>query len=383
MVFVLFASGRAAEAQSVINFCNVGNTMLFVVMIGPTPRGTMEIAGWREIQVGDCQSAAVSFRSIIGFAVEQANGRKGMQIYDPALFANPALIRTEWKSCVDPKKNFHHEDKVLKGLCVCQAGEVPARFSFHVKPKVGETVTLRIPADKDGDIIPLLDPASLPPFEPNAWVPEPNASFVLAMRGLAEQQKLLDFRIAQRDPSPDASWSARYIRDLGVVVRSETHAVSIIKDSPAYKAGIRQGDEIIEFDDIMLNSAWHARSLLVRTRPGETHALTFSHDGEIHTRQITLDALPANLALTELHPKRGWLGTEFESAARVIGVIYRDGTTHLELDDDIRRIGREDFDGVDGLAEWLNRDRGNPTAELQVWRPSIRKIIVVKLGKLM
>jgi hypothetical protein len=64
-------------------------------------------------------------------------------------------------------------------------------------------------------------------------------------------------------------------------------------------------------------------------------------------------------------------------------MIYRDGTPHLELDDDIRRIGREDFDGVDGLAEWLNRDRGNPTVELQVWRPSIRKIIVLKLDKLM
>jgi PDZ domain-containing protein len=213
---------------------------------------------------------------------------------------------TEWISCVDPDKNFHHENKVLKGLCVCESGEVRARFAFHVKPKADETVTLRIPADKDGDIIPLVNPASLRPFEPNAWVPEPNARFVLAMRGLAEQQELLDFRIARRDPSLTKSWAARYIRGLGVVVRPETHAVSVIKDSPAYAAGIRQGDEITEIDGIKLNSAWHARSLLVRTRPGETHALTFSHAGEIHTRQITLDALPANLALTERHDLSGW-----------------------------------------------------------------------------
>src|SRR5262249_52131745 len=163
-------------------------------------------------------------------------------------------------------------------------------------PKMGETVTLRIPADKDGAIIPLLDPAPMPPFEPNAWRPEPNAGFVLAMRGLAEQQERLKFRIVQRDPSPDAPWSARYIRDLGWVVRRGAHAVSGSRDSPAYKAGIRQGDEITEIDDIRLNSAWHARSLLVRTRPGETHTVTFSHDGEFHIGQITLDALPANLA---------------------------------------------------------------------------------------
>ena len=384
LIVVLLAPGHAAEGKSAINFCNVGNTTLFVVMVGPTPRGTMAIEGWREIHIGDCQSVAASFHSVVGFAVEQSNGRKSMQIYDPTLFANPAVIATEWEYCVAPEKNFHQEGR-LSMYCptVCGAGEVPARFAFHVKPKMNETVTLRIPTDKDGDIIPLPDPVNLRPFEPNAWVPEPNAKFVLAMKGLAEQQELLDFRIARHEPSPATSWSARYMRDLGVVVRPETHAVSVIKDSPAYRAGIRQGDEIIEIDNIKLNSAWHARSLLVRTRPGETHALTFSHAGELYTRQVMLDPLPADLALTELHPKRGWLGTEFESAARVVGVIYRDGTPHLELDDDIQRIGREDFDGVDGLAEWLNRNRGNPTVELQVWRPSTRKIFVMKVGKLM
>jgi len=93
-----------------------------------------------------------------------------------------------------------------------------------------------------------------------------------------------------------------------------------------------------------------------------------------------LAALPMHLAATELHPKQGWLGIEFESAARVVAVIYRDGTPHLELGDDIIKIGRSDFDGVDGLARWLARDVDSTAVELQVRRRG--KIMVMALGKL-
>jgi membrane-associated protease RseP (regulator of RpoE activity) len=166
------------------------------------------------------------------------------------------------------------------------------------------------------------------------------------------------------------------------VVRPETHAVSIVKDTPAAKAGIHRGDEIVQLDDIDLKSAWHARGLLARTRPGETHTIVFLGGGQVHEAKIKLEALPASLASTDLHPEQGWLGIEFESSARVAGVIYREGSSHLALDDDIQKIGRTDFDGVDGLAEWLARDRGAPTAELQVWRRSAGKILVMTLDKL-
>jgi len=386
LILALLAPGRAAEARAVMNFCNVGNIPLFVVMVGQTPRGGWAIDGWQTIEVGDCRSVNMFFRSTVGFAVAKANGRKGMQIYDPKLFSNPALRLTDWIYCVDPERDFHRERDALKDFAECKAGEVLARFAFDVKPMEGETLTLRIPADKNGDIIPFQEPASLvqslPPFQPNAWLPAPNASFMVAMRGLAEQQERLGFRIEHDDRSPTVSWPAYYIRELGIVVRPETHAASIIKGSPADKAGIRHGDEIAQIDDIKLKSAWHARSLLVRMRPGETHMIAFLHGGQLHKEEISLEVLPANLAATDLHPERGWLGIEFESSARVAGVIHRDGTPHLELGDDIRRIGRVDFDGVEGLAEWLARDRGIPTVELQVWRRSAGKIIVMTLDKL-
>ncbi len=129
-----------------------------------------------------------------------------------------------------------------------------------------------------------------------------------------------------------------------------------------------------------MQSAWHARSLLVRTRPGETHTITFLRDAQLREQDVVLAALPTHLASTELHPKQGWLGIEFESAARVVAVIYQGDTPHLEIGDDIMKIGRTDFDGVDGLARWLARDVGSTAVELQVRRRG--QIVVMALDKL-
>ena len=69
-------------------------------------------------------------------------------------------------------------------------------------------------------------------------------------------------------------------------------------------------------------------------------------------------------------------------AVRVAAVAYRTDAPHLELGDDILKIGRSDFDGVDGLARWLARDVDAATVELQVRRRATGKIIVMSLDKL-
>lgn len=372
MAVVLIAPGCAAQAGSMLDVCNAGNTVLFLVMVDQTPRGGYSIDGWRPIPVGECRSVATSFHSVVGFAIAGRDGRKAMQIYDPALFPYHALIPTEWRYCVDPAKDFHREAAMWKTFTDCEPGEVLAHFAFHVKPRTDETLTLRIPADENGDVIAFQ--------EPTTRVTE--TDFTVAIRGLAEHAERLGFRMEQHDVSPVASWPAYYIRELGIVVRPETHVVSIAKGSPADKAGIRRRDEIVQIDEIALHSAWHARGLLLRMKPGETHAITFLHGGQVLKKEVDLEALPANLAATDLHPERGWLGIEFESSARVAGVIYRDGTAHLELDDDIQKIGREEFDGLDGLAEWLRRNQEAAALELQVRRPAAGKIFVMTLNRL-
>lgn len=372
MALALVAPGRAAQAGSVLNVCNAGNTVLFFVLVDQTPRGGYSIDGWRPVAIGECRSVATSFHSVVGFAIVGRDGRKAMQVYDPKLFPDPALIPTEWRYCVDSATDFHHETAMSKALTDCKPGEVLARFAFHVKPRVDETLTLRIPADENGDVIAFQ--------EPTTKATETN--FTVAIRGLAEQAERLGFRMEQHDAAPIVSWPAYYIRELGIVVRPETHAVSVAKGSPADKAGIRHRDEIVQIDDIALHSAWHARGLLLRMKPGETHAVTFLHDGQASRKEIDLEDLPAKLAATDLHPERGWLGIEFEGSARVAGVIYQDGAAHLELDDDIQKIGREEFDGLDGLAEWLRRNQEAAALELQVRRPATGKIFVMTLNRL-
>jgi hypothetical protein len=103
-------------------------------------------------------------------------------------------------------------------------------------------------------------------------------------------------------------------------------------------------------------------------------------NGQLRQHEITLAALPPHLAATELHPKQGWLGIEFESAARVVAAIYRDDAPHLELGDDIIKIGRSDFDGLDGLSRWLARNVDSSAVELQVRRRG--QIMVVAIDKL-
>jgi hypothetical protein len=379
LVLASLAPARATEVAAVLDICNVGNTRLFVVAIASTSRNTT-IDGWQQVDIGDCESISASFHSILGFAVVDASGRKGMQVYDGSVARDPAFIPTETEYCVYPDGNFHLER--AKASNICRPGEVLARFAFHVKPKTGETLTLRIPADKDGEVFLLTRPVAFPPFDPITRIPAPEASFQIAMRGLAEQQERLGLRIERTNPPPVITWRAYYIRELGLVARPETHAISVARDSPADKAGVHRGDEMVQFDDIGLKSAWHVRNLLARTKPGEAHTIAFLHSGRLREAKVTLGTLPASVAAIDFHPAQGWLGVEVESAARVVGVAYRDGTTHLELDDDIQKIGRTDFDGVDGLAEWLARNQQTATVELQVSRRSAGKILVMTLDKL-
>ncbi|HKP27449.1 MAG TPA: PDZ domain-containing protein [Dongiaceae bacterium] len=385
MVVALLVLGRAAEAKSTIEFCNSGNTALSIVTIGDHPKGGWVMGGWRTIQPSDCATVDTIFQLNVGVAITTAGGERGMQVYDPGI-SRAIFAPTASSYCVPATGDFWRRGETMLQFSECQAGDVLARFAFHLKCLPGEDTTIQIPADKDGEIIPFQQPRtathSFPPFQPSNRLLPPDASFELALRGLAEQQERLRLRIERLDLTAVAYWRAFYFRELGIVARPESHATAVAKGSPADKAGLRRGDEILLIDDISLQSAWHARSLLTRTRPGESHSITFLRDAQLRQLDIVLTALPAQLAATELHPKQGWLGIEFESTVRVAAVVYQDGTPHLELGDDIIKIGRSDFDGVDGLARWLARDTDAKTAELQVRRKSTGQIVVMTLDKL-
>jgi uncharacterized membrane protein len=382
MVVAMLALGRTAEAKMTIEVCNAGNTTLSVVTVTDGPAGGWAIDGWQSIPVGDCLKVDTVFKLSVGFAVTHADGQRGMQVYAGSI--DPAIAPTESSYCVNPTADFHSRRDTWLGLQECQADEALARFALSFKLVPSRPVRVHIPADENGDIVPFQQPnttvQSFPPFQPFHRLLPPDASFELALRGLAEQQERLQLRFERLDPASVGSWRTFYFRDLGIVARPETHVAAVVKGSPADKAGLRRGDEILHIDDISLQSAWHARSLLVRTKPGETHSVTIMRDAQLRQYEITLAALPPHLAATELHPRQGWLGIEFESAARVVAAIYRDDAPHLGLGDDIIRIGQSDFDGLDGLSRWLARNVESTTMELQVRRRG--QIMVVVLDKL-
>lgn len=384
-IAAMVALGQAADAKTPVKFCNIGNTGLSLVTIGDFSEGGWVIDGWQTIQPGGCVIVDTIFQLNVGVAITGASGERGMQVYDRPI-SRAIFSGTASSYCVPATGDFRRRGDAMLQFSECQAGDVLAHFAFRLKTQPGDDTTIRIPADKNGEVIPFQQAHtvahSFPPFQPSNRLLPPEASFELALRGLAEQQERLRLRIERVDPAAVAYWRAFYLRDLGIVARPRTQATTVAKGSPADKAGLRRGDEILRIDDISLQSAWHARSLLTRTKPGERHSVTFLHDEKLQQQDIVLAALPAHLAATELHPNQGWLGIEFESAVRVAAVIYRDGAPHLELGDDIIKIGRLDFDGVDGLARWLARDVDGTSVELQVKRKSTGQIVVMTLDKL-
>src|SRR4030095_5706791 len=203
MVVALLALGGTAEAKSTVEICTAGNTTPSLVAITDDPGGGWAIDGWQTIPVGGCRKVDTIFKLIVGFAVTNANGQRGMQVYDPNL--GHRMVPTESSYCVHPTGDFHSRRDRWLGLRECEAGEALARFAFDVKLKPSDVVRVQIPADENADIIPFQQPKttaqSFPPFQPYQRLFPPDASFEIALRGLAEQQERLRLRIERQDPT--------------------------------------------------------------------------------------------------------------------------------------------------------------------------------------
>ncbi len=225
MVVALLMLVRTADASSPIKFCNIGNTELSIVTIGDSPEGGWVIDGWRTIQAGDCATVDAIFHITVGFAVTGSSGERGMQVYDPGI-RRKIFASVDSNYCVPSTGTFRRRGDTMLGFAECQAGDVLARFAFSLKCLPGEDVTVEIPADRNGAIIPFQQPKpathSFPPFQPYNWLFPPDATFEIAMRGLAEQQERLRLRIERQDPSLVAHWRIYYLSGLGIVARPET-----------------------------------------------------------------------------------------------------------------------------------------------------------------
>jgi len=72
-------------------------------------------------------------------------------------------------------------------------------------------------------------------------------------------------------------------------------------DTPAEKAGIKEGDVIIKVDDIAIRDNSHLRNVISSSRPGDRRRITVIRDGKEKTITVKLDELPQEQRLAARH----------------------------------------------------------------------------------
>jgi serine protease Do len=137
-------------------------------------------------------------------------------------------------------------------------------------------------------------------------------------------------------PAPEPRERARVMRfegrgsQIGVMVEDATAGVRIEdvdQDSPAAKAGIREGDIVVEFDGEKVRSARQFSRLVAESAPGRAVKVSVARDG----KQQTLEVTPEDRAL-------GW-GVNGDLIGREIARSMRDLEPRLrELEPRFREL---------------------------------------------
>lgn len=76
------------------------------------------------------------------------------------------------------------------------------------------------------------------------------------------------------------------------IVPAEPGQPSVLKDSPAAKAGLKEKDIIVSINDTKIDENNSLTSVLGRSAVGETVSVTYLRDGKEQTAQVKLEALP-------------------------------------------------------------------------------------------
>ncbi len=76
------------------------------------------------------------------------------------------------------------------------------------------------------------------------------------------------------------------------IVPAEPGQPSVLKDSPAAKAGLKEKDIIVSINDTKIDENNSLTSVLGRSAVGETVSVTYLRDGKEQTVQVKLEALP-------------------------------------------------------------------------------------------
>jgi serine protease Do len=90
--------------------------------------------------------------------------------------------------------------------------------------------------------------------------------------------------------TPDLAATFDYDRDYGALVGD------VVKDGPAYDAGLESGDIIMEYDGQRVDDASDLRNRVAQSDPGSTVAVAVWREGDRRTFDVTLERLPEESA---------------------------------------------------------------------------------------
>ena len=202
---------------------------------------------------------------------------------------------------------------------------------------------------------------------------------------------------------------------LGVMIQDVTPALAdqfklknasgalvgdVTAKSPAAKAGIENGDIIVEFNGKKVNDSRHLKLEVARVKPGETVPLKVIRDGSNKSIKVTVDEIPGSEALAKNDSKlpaedSGTLNgvsvsdldnrarQEFNIPANVRGAIVTEvdpdspaAEAGLRSGDIIVEINRQPVKNADEAVRLTEKTDSKKTL-LRVWRDGGSRFVVV------
>ncbi len=110
---------------------------------------------------------------------------------------------------------------------------------------------------------------------------------------------------------------------MGFTSTTGALVTKVLKGTPAEKAGIKEGDVILEFNGKRVKNSSHLMNMVAIVPPGKTAQIVIWHDGKTKRIRVKLAKRPKNVLSWETKGEsEGWLGMRVEETDS--GVVVND-----------------------------------------------------------
>lgn len=170
------------------------------------------------------------------------------------------------------------------------------------------------------------------------------------------------------------------IQDIGTDLREAMGLTStkgalvtkVLKDAPAEKAGIKEGDVILSFNGKTVKNSSHLKNLVAMVSPGTKVGVSIWRDGQTKAVKVRLGKRPEELAGWEGKTGEGnWLGMQVEETDS--GVVVKDVYSGSEASD----AGLREGDLIKKIGEVSINNMGDFERAKQLYVHSVKPIVFV------